>query len=311
MADNGSLDTRIRVQVPSYEVTPPTQPVWLGETRDYESSGLMVVNSAELAPLSWLSFAVEYGSDRTTGNYQDHYWIHSPGADPLTVLSTGAQLYNPIYADDLVYGSDNSSFRDWACASIYLRVVDVKFDPELGMSDTFDFAVGAERYRQNTTLTNLSLTTNNNFYYSPGTPTGPISGYASYYQGYWQGPHIGAREEFEARNQFGFEGLVLWAPFMQYSGAGYDNLNVGPGALGAATPNFQDFARGTAIHFALSASWTPFRWLQLQGGYQRLYFFTRTGTRRYYNYDGTTNDVQLDFATADLGGAFAGASLRF
>jgi hypothetical protein len=307
---SGSLNTRDNIPIPPQDLSNPNLPVSIGETRSYDSSGNMLVASAEVAPLSWLSFEAEYGSDRTSGSYQDQEWINAPEGT-LTIIPTGAVLGEPTHEDDLVYGADNSSFRDWFAATMYVRVIDAVFKEDLGMTDSFDIGVGAERYRQNSDLTNLSLNANNNYFFSPGTPTGPIPGYVSTYQGYWQGPHFALREEFEAKEHYGLQALILYSPFLQYSGAGFDNLSVGPGGLRAAAPNYQDFARGTAIHFAVTATWTPLAWLRFEAGYQRLYFYTGTGTRRYYNFDGASTDVQLDYATANLQGVIVGASLRY
>jgi hypothetical protein len=308
---DGSVNTRYNVQVPPNEVSPAGLDVFLGETRDYNVHGLMIVEGAELAPLRWLSFEAEYGSDKPAGGYGDHFWVDAPEATLLTNLSNGATWHNPNHEDDVVYSSDQSANREWVAASAFIRIIDSSFLEVLNMRDTVDLAVGAERFRQNANMSNASIVFNENKFYAPGLPLGPIPGYASYYDATWQGPHFGFREEFQAKNDFSLTGILLWSPFMEYSGTGYDNLSVNPTGLRQADPNYADWAHGTAIHFFLTAGWSPVRWLRLEAGWQRLYFYSRTGLRRYYNFDGSTNDVQLDYAQASLAGFFGGATLRF
>jgi len=309
---SGSLDTRYNVQVPPALVSPPGVEVFLGETQKHGANGLMVVDSAELSPVSWLSFEFEFGTDRPRkGSDTDHYWIHAPGADRLTYLPTGATWHKPDHEDDLVYAADANSFRDWISATMYFRVLASAVDsPEsFKLRHAVDLGVGAERFRQNTRMTNLSLIQNNNKYYAPGLPPGPLAGYDSTYDAYWRGPHIALRDEVSGAG-FSLEGLALYSPLMEFYGQGFDNFLVSSGRR-AAAPNYADWAHGTAVHFFLAAGWEPFKGARLEAGYQRLYFFSRTGKRRYYNANGTVSDVQLDTATAEIGGFFGGGSLRF
>lgn len=307
---SGSADTRYSVQIPPSQINPPTS-VYTGETEERGASGLMLVGGAEIAPLEWLSLEVEYGADKVHGRYADRNWIHAPDASTLIYNPTGASWHNPNHEDDLVYGADTAVRRDWASASIYFRLLDSKLSriENLGLRHSLDFAVGAERYRQYAGLTNLEITSNLMKFYS-NAPPGPVPGLNSVYDAVWQGPHFGVREVIEAESGFCFSGLFLYSPAMAYRGLGFNNFAANSGAGRAENPNFVDWAHGSAIHFELSVGWTG-SFLRLTAGYQRLSFYARNGLRRYYKGDGTVNDVLLDFAQADLGGAFAGASVRF
>ena len=308
---SGTVATRYSTEVPPDLVTPPGGEVFLGETERHHLSGTMLLDSAEVAPLTWLSFEFQYGEDRPHGTYKDEYWIHAPSMAVLTNLSNGATWNSPNHENDLVFGADESGSQDWAAATIYLRVLESKLETpdSYELKHSLDIAAGAERYRQNSRRTNLAIVSNSMKYYS-NAPPGPIAGYNSSYQALWQGPHIGLRDSVSVRGGFAVEGLVLWSPFMEYKGQDYENLAAQSGSARGGSPNIADWARGTAIHFDLGASWT---WsiVRVEAGYQRLYFYSRTGLRRFYNADGTMTDAQLDFATADLAGAYAGVSLRF
>ena len=308
---SGSVTTRWNVQLPPAQVTPPGLEVFIGETQDHKFSGLMTVNSAEIAPLSWLSLEFQYGADKPTGSYTDGLWVHAPKADILINTGNGATWHNPDHENDLVYGADESGYRDWIAATVYLRALDSKINsPEsFDLRHTLDVGLGVERYRQNARRTNLAITQNLMKFYS-NQPVGPIPGYDSTYDALWQGPHIALRDSISARRGLSLEGVVIWSPFMQYRGQDYENLNAGPGGLQSQTPNIQDSAGGTAIHFDIGAAWT-FSVFRLEAGYQRFYFYSRSGKRRFYNFDGTVTERQLDFATTDLAGFYGGASLRF
>jgi len=103
---------------------------------------------------------------------------------------------------------------------------------------------------------------------------------------------------------------VLWSPFMEYRGSTTRTCRR-RAAAGAWNPRTSRTGRtARPIHFDLGATWT---WsiIRLEAGYQRLYFYSRTGLRRYYNADGSVTDYTLDFATADISGFYTGASVRF
>lgn len=306
----GSVDTRYSVQVPGSSIHPPTS-VFLGETEERGGSGLMVVSGAEVAPLEWLSFEAEYGRARRRGRYADKYWVDAPDAATLTYAPTGAVWHYPNHEDDLVLGADAALKREWISGCAYLRLLDAKvaLSETLGLRHSLDFAAGAERYRQYSGLTNLEIVSNSKKYYSNASP-GPIAGFDSTYDAVWEGPHAGLREEVSAGEGFSLLASFLYSPVMAYRGLGFDNQAANSGAGRAQSPNFTDWARGSAIHFDVSVSWT-WEILRLTAGYQRLSFYARNGTRRYYRGDGSTRDVSLDWAQTDLGGAFAGASLRF
>ena len=97
---------------------------------------------------------------------------------------------------------------------------------------------------------------------------------------------------------------------MTYRGEGFDNLGSYWLPLRDSAPNLVDTAKGTAVHFQLGARW-DWKRLRLEAGYQRLYFYSRTGTRAFYGADGGVTNYQLDFATAEMSGFYAGAALRF
>lgn len=307
----GSADTRFGVQVPPAQITPPAV-VYTGQTQERGASGVMIVSSLELAPFEFLSFEVQYGRDKARGHYDEKYWIHAPDAYRLIYFPTGATWHNPNHEDDLVYGADVAARREWAVATAYLRLVDAKINaPEgLDLRHTFDFAVGVERLRQNADLTNLAITANSKKYYSNADP-GPIPGFASTYDALWQAPHFGIREEVTALTGFSLQGLFFYSPAADYHGRGFDNFAAEPGGGGRAeSPNFADWAHGSMYHFEVDMGWA---WpnFRVEAGYQQVNFFARKGLRRYYLSDGTTADRVLDYAQAELGGFFAGASLRF
>ena len=307
---NGTVNPRYSVQIPPELITPRAE-VWLGETENRGSEGTMLIHSAELAPLNWLSLEAQYGREKSTGRYSDAYWIHAPESWRLTNLSNGAVWNNPNHEEDLRYASNVSSKRDWAAANLYVRLMDAR----IAGVDTFellhslDLALGAERFRQYSRLTALETTMSTAKYW-PSVPLGPIAGFDSTYSAIWRGPHIGLREEFIAPYGFAFEGTAFWSPVMEYQGDGFDNFSAGPGGLRAQTPNFTDRARGTAIHFQFGLCWDR-KITRIEMGYQRLYFYSRTGKRRYYYDDGSTVDYDLEYATAEMGGLYFGASLRF
>ncbi|MCX5797744.1 MAG: hypothetical protein NTY77_19815 [Elusimicrobia bacterium] len=305
----GSVDTRFSYQKYS-------QPDgYTGETEERGAKGLMFVYSAEVAPIRWLSGEFQYGQDTHNGTYADHYWLHAPGA---TWTTSGGTLVSPDHVDDLVLGADARSRRDWTAGTIYARVLDLRparaDDPV--WQEALDVAVGYERFRQYSHLTNLSVNMNRYGYYSAALPVGPIAGFDSSYSASWSGPHFGFRNEVAVPCGFSFEGMFLWSPFMVYRGEGYNNFGMSfPNAFDLPTlrdssPNFIDTAHGTAVHFQLGARW-DWRMLRLEAGYQRFYFYSRTGTRTFLAADGSTPGRQLDFATAEMAGGYTGITLRY
>ena len=300
----GSVDTRISQQTNS-------QPdVFAGETEERGADGPMFVYSAEVAPLRWFSGEFQYGEDNQKGTYADHYWLHAPGVE---IDFPRATWVSPDHMDDLVLGADARSHRDWTAGNIYARVLDLhnqrSEDPV--WHETLDLAFGYERFRQGSNFTNLSVTMNQGNFFSPGLPVGPIAGFNSSYSAAWSGPHFGFRDEIAIPYGFSFDGMFLWSPFMVYRGEGYNSG--GPtfwGPLRNVSPNFIDTAHGTAVHFQLGVRW-EWSMLRLEAGYQRLYFYSRTGTRTFFAADGSSPGMQLDFATAEMGGAYTGVTLRY
>ena len=313
----GSVDTRISRQVPPQNVTalgPNGQQadVFLGETEQRGAAGLMLVYSAEVAPLRWLSGEFQYGDDSPKGSYGDHYWVHAPNAAFLENFATGATWNFPNHQDDLVLGADARSRRDWTAGNIYARVIERRNrrPDDAVWHETLDLAFGYERFRQDSSLTNLSVTMNQGKYYSPGLPVGPIAGFDSSYCAAWSGPHFGFRDEVAVPYGFSFDGMFLWSPFMVYRGEGYDNLGTYWAPLVNSSPNFVDTAHGTAVHFQLGARW-DWAMFRFEAGYQRFYFYSRTGTRTFSGADGGISSMQLDFSTAEVAGAYAGVTLRY
>jgi hypothetical protein len=306
----GSVDTRFSEQVPPEDVTPPGTEVWLGETEERGAKGFMLVYGAELAPLPWLSVSGEYGRDtgsKSTG--RERFWVHSPQSDSLTYFPTGATWSRPRYEDDLVYTQSVRGQVEWAAANLYLRVIEARI---AGQDDdefrhAFDVGAGYHRLRVNQKLSGRGLSYTGGRFYSSASRAAAPGEYASY-DALWQGAHAAIRDVVRFPRGFHAEGEALWAPVgMEFRGDGHDRTIAG---LQAASPNITDRARGSAIHFRFSGGWNwgPFA---LEGGYQRLYFYSRTGRRRFNEAGGAFTDYDLNFGTTELAGLFAGASVRF
>jgi hypothetical protein len=284
--------------------------VWLGETEERGADGFMLVNSAELAPLPWLSVTAEYGeSTRLKSTGRERYWVHSPDTDLLIYLPNGANWHHPDHEDDQVFGIKTSGEAEWMAASLYFRVIEARI---AGQDDdefrhALDIGGGYHRLKLRQRLTERSLARKDGRFYNL-----PLNaGLNGTYDSLWQGPHAAIRDVVKFPRGFHAEGEAFWAPVgMEFRGDGFDNTAVGAGGLIASNPNFRDRARGSAIHLRFSGGWS---WgpLSVEGGYQRLYFYSRTGRRRYHLFGGGDFDRHLDFGAAELAGLFAGASLRF
>lgn len=307
---DGGADARYSIQVPPDQVYPPGTEVWLGETEEFGAGGGMMILAVELAPLSWLSLEAEYGRDKAaTGAYRDRYWIHSPDSSSLFYAGTGAEWNNPDHEDDLVYSGDAAGDLDWSAANLYFRVLEARIagQDDDSFRHALDLGVGAHRLRLRQRVTNLAIARSDGRFYGP-FPLVPIPGYDSTYHAQWRGAHLALRDVVKFPKSFFLEGEAFWAPVgMEFRGDGYNNLSAG---LRSETPNYEDRARGAAIHFRLAAGWS---WgpLSLEGGYQRLYFYSRTGRRTYHNDDGTKDEYQLDTATAEFSGLFLGGAIHF
>ncbi len=306
----GSLDARYQVPIPPQYIHPPGE-VWYGQTTERGIKGMMAVYCAEAAPLHRLSFEFQYGKSHPSGNYRIHSWIHAPDAAPLTNYLNGATWWRPDHEDDRLSEADNAGQTSWAAANVYFRVFQSRpsASDEESLSHSLDIAVGVERYHALIQTTNLRRILSLAKFYAPA-PIGPIPGANMSNEVTWKGPHVGLREEIHAPHGLSVDGSFFWSPFMKYSADGFENLSVGAGLLRGKTPNFQDRADGTAVHFQAGLAWA-WKLLRVEAGYQRLYFYSRTGTERYYNYDGTVTDTELNFATAELGGMYTGVSIRF
>lgn len=306
-----SVDTRYAIQIPSSLVTPVGLEVFYGETQERTAEGMMLVHGAELAPLDWFSVEGEFGEDRQTGGMTDHFWINSPNAALLTNLSNGATWTHPDHEDDTVQRRDHAARRDWLAANAMFRVMDGRVfgAEEWEVSHALDVMIGAHRFRQDGRFSNLRTTTSLGKFFTQQA-LGPIAGENGTYRAQWRGVHFGMREEMAVPMGFAFDGMVLWSPFMEYRGDGYDNLLVGPGNLRGETPNYEDRSHGSALHFRLGASWT---WsvMRLEAGYMRLYFSSHRGNRRYNLYGGGGFDRGLEMTETEVSGLYAGGAVRF
>lgn len=305
-----ALDTRYSEPVAAGQATPAGVAAWTGETNETRGDGFMAVNSAELAPLNWLSLQAEYGRQTThKGRYTEREWVHAPDAETVTSVATGESWSRPSHEDDTRYGAKARGAVEWAAANLYLRVIEARI---VGQDDdsfrhAFDLGVGVHRLRHNMRLTEFERTLSLGKI-AAAQPLGPLAGYDWRYEAQWRGPHVAMRETVRFPAYFGIEGEAFWSPgAMEYRGDGYDNVAAG---LRAEPPNFEDRARGSAIHMRFAASWA-WKGVRVEGGWQRLYFYSRTGKRRYHQLGGVDQDYQLDFATTELSGLFAGASVRF
>lgn len=315
---NGSVDTRYASRLPSDQVDPPSAEIDRGETEKRGAGGMMRVDSLEFAPLPWLSFVGEYGEERsTTGSYDDRFWIHSPNGGLLTNLSNGFTWTNPEHETDMIFSGKTSGRADWGAGSVYLRAVEARIagQDDDAFRHSFDVGFGAQRLRQRQRITEFVVEPSPGKWFDP-PPAGPYAGYDSTYESVWEGFHLAFRETVKFPARFSFEGEALWSPLgLRYRGDGYDNFQVEfipePGVLlRAESPNFEDRANGAGLHFRLAGQWTygPF---SIEGGYQKLYFYSRTGRRKYYLLGGGSFEQELNFAKTDLGGAFIGGVIRF
>ncbi|MDP3543945.1 MAG: hypothetical protein Q8T11_15865 [Elusimicrobiota bacterium] len=302
-----SVNTRYSIQFPRELVDPPGE-VFFGETEERAASGGMLLNSAELAPLSWLSGEFVYGTDRLKGRYFDRYWLHSPHSETLTRYDNGAVWHRPDHEDDTVFQADHAARREWISANLHFRAAEgrVTGSDELEVRHALDMSVGAHRFSQRSRFTNLARTLSTGKFFAPA-PVGPIQGFDATYDASWAGPHIGFREDVLIPFGFAFDAQFLWSPFATYRGDGFNNLD---GGLRASSPNYEDRARGSAIHFSLGASWS-FSVVRLEAGYMRLSFTSNHGNRRYFLADGTHFDQAVETTRTEASGLYAGGSLRF
>lgn len=316
---DGSVDTRYASRLPSDLVDPPSAEIDRGETEKRGAGGMMRVDSLEFAPLPWLSFVGEYGEERSTkGSYDDRFWIHSPNGGLLTNLSNGFTWTNPEHETDVVFSGKTAGRVDWAAGSVYLRLVEARIagQDDDSFRHSFDLGLGVQRLRQKQRITDFVVEDAAYKWYNQLLPPGPIAGYDSTYESIWEGAHIAFRETVKFPARFSFEGEALWSPLgLNYRGDGFDNFQLefipeNFVVLREQSPNFEDRAKGAGLHFRLAGQWTygPFT---IEGGYQKLFYYSRTGRRRYYLIDGTHLDQELNFAKTDLGGAFVGGTIRF
>lgn len=304
---SGSVNTRYSIQIPRERISPPGE-VFFGETEERAASGVMMMNSVELAPINWFSAEFEYGTDRRGGRYTDRYWLHSPHSVTLTKVSNGAVWNRPDHEDDTVFVADHQARREWISANVYFRLAEgrVTGSDEVEVRHAFDLSLGGHRFRQSSRFTNLERTLSTGKFYAQA-PLGPVAGFDATYAASWAGPHLGLREDITVPLGFSFEGQFLWSPLMEYRGEGFNNLD---GSLRATSPNYSDRANGSAIHFRLGAAWN-YSALRVEGGYMRFAFTSAHGNRRYHLVDGTVYDQAVETTRTEVSGLYVGGHLRF
>lgn len=288
--------------------------VTIGDTSITRMDGSIALVEAEFTALSWLSVLGEFGTTRNSGGSMTiDSWVHAPDASTLTELNTGATWNKPDHAAYSRYvGSNGGDKTTWAAASVALRIAESHasvLDVEK-IAHSLDFLIGAHVLREHSNMTDLVLQMNDGKV-AGGFPQGTrFPGQMLDSNWTWQGPHIGLRDEVRLPADFGVNGTVLWSPFMEYRGDAFDAFAANAGDARVQAPNVIDRAHGTAIHFRLGADWR-WRFLAFEAGYQRLYFYSRSGVHRTFAPDGSSSDLTLDHAVTERGGFYAGGSVRF
>ncbi|MDX6770904.1 MAG: hypothetical protein SF051_15325 [Elusimicrobiota bacterium] len=311
-AAEGSMETRQSRSFPAVVTQGDVEPVyWLTYTQKFKPRNEFIVHSVEFAPLSWLSFEAQDGRSRSRGRWSGADELHAPQFDLFTWTATGATWVKPDHAEHFREVGELGGTARWSAANMNLRVLEQSLSTidETEFGHSLDLILGYHRFFDRMRVTNGSVDLQTyQIYASPGL--GPINDLDSTYEGRWQGGHIGLRDDVRLPLGFGFEGWMLWSPFMEFQGDGFDNRAAAAGTMSASYPNYEDRARGTAIHLNLAAAW---RWsaVRLEAGWQRLYFYSRTGNRRLHRVGGTHDDRILDHAITERAGFFAGASVRF
>jgi hypothetical protein len=117
------------------------------------------------------------------------------------------------------------------------------------------------------------------------------------------------RDELHLGAGFSAKAALLFAPFMEYHGEIRDHVTAGA-ATRAENPQGVFDGRGRAFHVRASAAWS-WSLLRLEGGFQRMSFWTTRARTREYG----PGDLAVDAAVRRLSlvaqGFFASASLRF
>lgn len=287
--------------------------VWDGDTYNTRLRGAMPIGEIELAPLSWLSFVGEFGAAAMKSRgWADTGWIDAQHAR-VQNANTGAVFDFPGHAETTHASAGVDSARTaWESASLAFRVVENRGGSrgKMEYDHSIDLLVGAHQFKDEFTASN-AVVDGNTGTTIPAYPVGTrFAGPVLHQRALWRGPHMGLRLQSETTQGFGLNALVLWSPLMEYRGDVDDLVSQSAGNLRAKNPTTIERAHGTAFHFRLGASW---RWefLSLEGGYMRLYFYSRTGLRRSYAPNGAPTDERLDHAITERGGFYAGASARF
>ncbi len=311
-AAEGSAETRHSESYSATVTQGVAEPVyWLTYTQKFKPRNEFIVHSVEFAPLSWLSVEAQDGRSRSRGRWSGSDALHAPHFDLFTWTPTGAQWTKPDHVEYFREGAELTGTARWSAANLNLRVLEQSLSTidETEYGHSLDVILGYHRFIDRMRITNGSVDVQTNqVTVTPGV--GPINNLDSTYEARWQGGHIGLRDDVRLPLGFGFEGWALWSPVMEYQGDGFDNRSALSGTLSSNFPNYEDRARGTAIHFNLLAAW---RWsfVRLEAGWQRLYFYSRTGNRRAHRPGGTHTDLNLDHAITERAGFFMGASVRF
>lgn len=290
-----------------------TGDVWDGETYNTRLRGAMPIAELEVAPFPWLSFVGEFGTSvMKSRGWADTAWIDSPRARVQSV-ATGFIFDGPGHAQTSHASAGVESARTtWESASVAVRLLENRGGTRGRMEydHSIDLLIGAHQFKDEFTAANAIVDGYSGTVaqvYAVGTR---FPGPDLHQRALWRGPHAGLRLDSEVPDGFGFHGLVLWSPLMEYRGDVDEIVHQSAGNLRPRNPTTLERAHGTAIHFRLGASW---RWefLSLEGGYMRLYFYSRSGRRRQYAPDGSSTDELLDHAITERSGFFVGASARF
>lgn len=299
---NSSLNRRR--SIPVSQVTPPGD-VFFGDTIERRASAVMPVFSAELVSRPWLSFDLQYGRSGAGGRELTRQWLHAPDSI-VTVVDTGGVFTRPDHEDDQRFVASQSGRIDWFSSNVYFRIADGQSPTYESLYHHGDLVLGIQRLQHKSDFANLERSYNTRRFFSPTGAVGPISGYDADYTAVWLGPHIGVREKLWMGRGFWFDASILWSPYLDFRAKGFNNL----AGLRTESPNLEDKAKGAGSHLHVGLS---YQWKQLvvEGGFQRLYFFSRTGRHREFLQNGTVVTQQLDYAVAELGGGYTGVSYRF
>lgn len=274
-----------------------------GDDWDSQLVSVMPVAELEVAPLSWLSVLAEYGSSVSRGQVLLHNWLDATPGVTLTHTGNGNTFESPQEAETGYWSTRAEGRTDWASASLALRVLDAGFsddEEDRSTGDALDVLLGAHLYQEDVAINDIRMERADTRIPSVFAPGLYRPGAAGRRRVVWKGPHLGLRNELRLPWGFAFEPTVLWSPFMLFVGDSFD----------IAHADVQDRAHGWALHARASARW---RWgpVGLEGGYQRLGFWSRPGNTREVNAQGVVLEKRMPYNRTEVSGFFAGASFSF